>query len=422
MRNFKLYPGTLIEKLSWGSMLLFSISILLPENYRNIPLFMLLLTALLGLKSKTPSKAGLRVFIVNGLLYLILALSLLYTGDLADGFKRITVMASIGILPFALYTVNGNKVLSNKRLEMVFYWSFLVSVVIFYLGVFVFTFSKGFLNSTIFEHFTERLNSTLGKYSLHPLYASLYICISICLSVHVFTQSTKRAQKLFLILCMLFLTLVLLMLARKGAIFFMLILAMAYFFIKLRKTRYSYIFVATALLGLIFSYYIEPIRLRYVEFFQSFSTTNVSDPGSTSFRLNVYKCALKSIFESPIFGYGLGDTKHILTSCYVQQQNMFSGLYFNSHNQFLSVWLAAGIFGFLALVYMMYSNIQLALKSKSFLHASVIVLFLGFLMIENILERQDGVILFSFFINFFAFKNLKHKPTVEKNTYNRAIS
>ena len=52
-------------------------------------------------------------------------------------------------------------------------------------------------------------------------------------------------------------------------------------------------------------------------------------------------------------------------------------------------------------------NIKNAFKSKDIVYVLVLTLFFFMMMIENVLERQNGVLLFSFLINFFGFKNAK---------------
>ena len=112
----------------------------------------------------------------------------------------------------------------------------------------------------------------------------------------------------------------------------------------------------------------------------------------------------RTIKKSPFFGYGIGETKHILNQCYLDNYNIFKGQYYNSHNQYLSAWLSSGILGIGSLVAMLYYNLLIAVKNHNFINGAIIFLFIVIMFTENILDRQDGVMLFSFFINFYAFQ------------------
>ena len=121
--------------------------------------------------------------------------------------------------------------------------------------------------------------------------------------------------------------------------------------------------------------------------------------------MNIYECVIQLIKENFIFGYGVGDTKEVLKQCYLLNDDVFNGLYFNTHNQYFGVWLSAGIVAVCSLIYTLYFNLKLAIKNSDIIYISIIILFVLIMLFENILERQNGVILFSFFINFFAFKS-----------------
>ena len=96
-------------------------------------------------------------------------------------------------------------------------------------------------------------------------------------------------------------------------------------------------------------------------------------------------------------------------SCYSQSPEIFNGKYYNSHNQFLSAWLVSGLAGVGSLIAMLVFNCRLAIRNKDFVHIAGLVVLFTTLFTENILERQNGVIVFSFFVNFFAFSRMSEK-------------
>ena len=110
---------------------------------------------------------------------------------------------------------------------------------------------------------------------------------------------------------------------------------------------------------------------------------------------------MDAILNAPIFGYGIGDVKDILSQYYIENNST----YFNSHNQFLGAWLSSGVMGLFSLLAVFVIGFKKAIKTKDFVYFSILFLFFSMALIENYIERQNGVLLFSFFINFFAFES-----------------
>jgi O-antigen ligase len=153
---------------------------------------------------------------------------------------------------------------------------------------------------------------------------------------------------------------------------------------------------------------------RFVELIDIRNNKN----SSTDVRLQIYECAIKQIGKSPIFGYGWGDIKTVLNECYAQNKSwILLQNNYNSHNQYLSILLSTGVIGFLAFLYYLFYIFRISNKSESLLLFFLILYFCFNMLTENILEREDGVIIFSFFINLFAFKNHNNCLT-PKSSYN----
>jgi O-antigen ligase len=87
------------------------------------------------------------------------------------------------------------------------------------------------------------------------------------------------------------------------------------------------------------------------------------------------------------------------------KNDFFKGKYYNTHNQFLAVAFATGAFGFIIFILFLLKNIKLVI-SRSFEQLSIVLLFVSLMFIENILDRQNGIIYFSIFINYFSFYNV----------------
>ena len=126
---------------------------------------------------------------------------------------------------------------------------------------------------------------------------------------------------------------------------------------------------------------------------------------STAMRLSIYNCSLKKALLSPVFGYGWGDVKDVLNKCFEEENPNLLRHNYNTHNQFLSMLLATGIIGLVLFLYYFYYILNYSNKNGNQV-LFFILLYFGFNMLsENILEREDGVIFFSFFVNLFLFNS-----------------
>jgi O-antigen ligase len=130
---------------------------------------------------------------------------------------------------------------------------------------------------------------------------------------------------------------------------------------------------------------------------------------STQTRKEIYNCSFKLLKSNWIFGYGFGDVNDKLIKCYSHVSKYLVDGEFNSHNQYLSILLGCGVFGLLSIIFLLYFNFKVFTIEKHYFFLSVLLFYSIIMFVENILERQSGVILFSFFINLFSFFSYKKK-------------
>ena len=90
---------------------------------------------------------------------------------------------------------------------------------------------------------------------------------------------------------------------------------------------------------------------------------------------------------------------------------------YNSHNQYISLILNVGFLGLLIFFAFLLYNITRSLKSGVYITVAIIVFYCIVMFSENILERQDGVMYFSLFINLLYFLGNKNqqKPRVKRS-------
>lgn len=412
MGNFVFSKEKSIKYLFLFGLFLFSVSLLFPFNLRNLPVIVfgviILLAPLFSLKFKS---VYILPFLINSSFFAIMSISILYSENNSEALKRILVLIPMLIIPLCFSLIDIQNILRNIKIKKYFQIFFFSSTVIFLLIIAIYNYDKGYINETLFIHYPERMNFAYGKYSMHPIYISMYISIALFLSIPIFYYCNNKLQKVSLFLSILVLSTSLLIFARKGPIIFTALGFIIYFFLFQKNLKNKLIFILFILVLVIFASIIEPIRVRFLEFLNVLFESSNQNIGSTSIRLNIYKCTIDSIKESVFFGYGIGDVSEVLNECYLKDEKNFPMQYHNSHNQYLSSWLASGIFGFTSLILMIFFNLKKAFKSNIFLNIIVLGLFVFMMLTENILERQDGVLLVSFFTNFLYYNNypLKNK-------------
>lgn len=130
---------------------------------------------------------------------------------------------------------------------------------------------------------------------------------------------------------------------------------------------------------------------------------------STSMRYHIYNCSLKVIKNSPFIGYGLGDVQIELNKCYEKKSILLSSKNYNSHNQYLSYLLSSGIFGLISLVLFLFYFFRKSFLDGNTLLFVFLIFFSVIMFFENILEKQSGVIIFSFLISFLNELNFNKK-------------
>jgi O-antigen ligase len=130
---------------------------------------------------------------------------------------------------------------------------------------------------------------------------------------------------------------------------------------------------------------------------------------STGLRVGIYKCVYGLAKDNWIFGYGPGNTQEVLNECYASNSSVLLDKIYNSHNQYLDVLLKTGIFGLLMFLSFLIINYVKAKENKNFIVTYILIFYCIIFIIENILLRQSGIILFYFFITFFnKVDSLKH--------------
>jgi len=380
---------------------------IIPNTVKGLPIILLLGLALFYRHEKQRS-FNWKLFIINSGVYIIYILSIIYTSNLSYGGRKLETGLSLMIIPliFALIWKSRERIkkelLLKKFITIYFGAVFIYTVIIYsfliYKGVFT-----NYNDPNFFRYFTQYI-PLIGQ---HSIYASIFLSLGLLSAIYLFKDCKKIAFKLLILLISLCLFMLLIVLASKGTILAFLFSVCVYIILNNKNLKKT-IFVISSIIGLLLIsvIYVPSLSNRVNSLSTSWSSpTNISDLNSTQIRKVIYSCSIKSMEGNWIFGHGIGDVKDVLLKCYNDNSKTLVDRRYNSHNQYLSILLSAGIIGLGVLFIFLGYNFNIAIKNKNHLFVSILIFFSIVMVIENILERQAGVILFTFLINFFSFVN-----------------
>ncbi len=380
-----------------------------PDNIKPSVLGLFLIASIFfAFKNKAtekPSKPLIRAFLINISIFLILGLSLLYSENSNFGAEYLLRVSPLLLFPLSFLLIRGNKEVYTKNLFFTGKLLFYCSTFIFFTSIFLIFYWRGNVTENFVLNYSHRIIFELGKYSIHPIYASLYIGIALVFSISLLK---RKKLKLPVLIGNGLLLLNLIILSRKSMILILALLCIGYFIYEKRIHIKWKLIAIISFLIVAFSIvrFVPEVSNRFKDIKSIVENTNKF--GSSNLRVNIYQTTYKLIKEKPILGYGVGDSMKVL-SIEEDKEAFFKGKNYNTHNQFLGFTLSVGILGLLVFIVFLGHNLRAAILSQNFEHVSILLVFILLMLIENILDRQNGVMLFSFYINYLMFYNILSK-------------
>jgi O-antigen ligase len=233
----------------------------------------------------------------------------------------------------------------------------------------------------------------------------MHIGVGVLFLIDIFSK-TKRTKLVYALLLLAFLFMFMAVLNKKGPIIALGVVGLV-FFVKSKVTTKPTLYVLTLVTVFVVTLIFIP-KFNNINRFKElvdFEGLKTHPNSSTAIRLSIYKCSVEQGLKSPIIGYGWGDVKDVLNECYeVENANVLLKNY-NSHNQFLSIFLSTGIIGLIIFLFYFYYIFKFSNKNRDQLLFFLLLYFGLNMLSENILEREDGVIFFSFFVNLLLFNS-----------------
>ncbi len=302
--------------------------------------------------------------------------------------------------------------LSNKKIKLdenkIFKFLFYGVIVILVYGSIRFLFDILLLNE---RYDYGRGVALLLRYIPHHIYMSMFILISIY-TIFVGRIESGENRKSIYMLPVLYLFLILL--SSRMAILLGVVVLPLFLFKKLKSKKGNKKIVLFgslfALIILIVGFSNDFVRDKIIYSYYDLMniTTNEKPFFGISFRQQIWSNVFDLIYQYPFWGYGVGDTQEILNGSF--KNKALIGL--NAHNQYFQLILHHGIIIFSTLCSFTIVVIkQCIINKKSILLFSWLILFF-FSFTESILNRQWGVVLFAFILNYSIYSNnLKYNNT-----------
>ena len=388
----------------------FSLFPLTPNIIKGLPVVIFALIALVYLIFKKASHKNYTKYgIIFSSIFLFYFLSLLYTNNIGYGLKKIETTASLFIIPLC-FTFIYQRVKIRPKFKVIFIHAYIWSSAIYASSILWYFYYLGFQYCQ--HNLSHCLSYLDGMFILseHPIYASMFIALGVIfISNNILKQATyiKIIYTVFLLLFYF----ILFLLMRKGVLLALMASFIGFFIFNRKNIKINY-FILTISICTVFTLTLnfkESIYKRFSEIVMKDTYQSINQNNSTSIRHSIYKCSLIVISESPLIGYGIGDATDTLVNCYMGKSNLLVNERYNSHNQFLAITLYIGLIGLGVFIWQLVLYLKNAISNKDIVYFQVLLFFIFLFLTENILDRQSGVILFSFIANFFFFNNLSNK-------------
>lgn len=389
--------STLVQRVFWNSLYIAFFLLPIDINYPT-PFFVLAIVfGSINMFKSTVERTILmenKVLLAFPLYFLIMLISLLYTGNLPDGVDLIVRSLSLLLFPIIFLFVKEDASSVRKLFDFLLYGL----VCSFFMN----------LSTVLYDVFTTVQVETISLWEqvtmswrlfmndqfsnvVSPSYVSLYILL--VLSYYL----KKELNTVWRLFCVLILFGYLFLLGNEAAYYTLFVMGMLLIW-KVKDKSKRYLLVCLFLLGTI-------VFVKNPHFFHNRGRTydtglNTQElPISEPDRWLTWKAAVMAIDEAPLLGYGIGDAKDVLVAKYkelgVEYQNHIKHRY-NAHNQFLQTWLETGVIGIFILLFV-FTWLAFYMRRSSNEFAVFLALFIA-LMFESMLVRFNGIVFFSIIV------------------------
>lgn len=251
---------------------------------------------------------------------------------------------------------------------------------------------------------------------LHPTYYAAILFFAAFLSLNNLFRDWKKRNENYMVWVELILSVVLTTMAvasaaRAPLIAFGVILSI-WSFIHCRnagRTWLAFVMMAVFVVSL---FLLPATRSRIMEVLNpdNLEAPRSGNDNGTNVRSGIYQCNIATLSEHWLIGIGTGDVQFELNKCLnTLNPDVYAHFDYNTHNEYLNAWFTAGIIGLLVFLIVLYLSFSHAVRHKKYTYLFFLIYICICFMTENYLERQAGVMLFTFFQCLFLFADKEHQ-------------
>ncbi|RMA65980.1 O-antigen ligase family protein [Ulvibacter antarcticus] len=333
--------------------------------------------------------AGNRKFYLLFFYFLLATVSLSYSQDFPESFKKLSRLIAFILVPLLFLLVNPSNELIEKAKKVFLYA--LIAFCAFSLLKLGYNYIVNFDNRNWYNFLQD---SMYHKYMPED---AMYLNTGL-----VFLLFGNYSKNFKLFIGILFLSVIVLFAVRLGLFVYVLIIAV--YFISNIKTLFNLRSVVT-LIGIVLFSIVLINQSRYAndKFYDTlqkigFNTGDqVSEIGAKyhkiGLREKIWTSSIDLIKERPILGRGAGVEKKPLAIINKRKGYDIPPTY-NSHNQFLSVIIQYGVFGITWLLIVFILLFRTTIKNKNLPRILIVVVMFISMITESYLELQQGLFYF----------------------------
>ena len=392
-----------VEKILFFNLLLISMFPLLPKAAESILMMLFFLLSLIVIikKRETIKKPKIKSLFIISSVFVIYLMSSFYSENNKENVNFLIRVIPILMFPLSIGLLPASIVTSNRlrTIKIVYISSVFISLLFAHIQ----------LKSNFYISQWEYRNSFEDLKKVHGTYFSLWIGFSVLIIINDYVISYYKGKNSLKVLLALLMTSYLIywqitINARLPLFVTLLLLTIISFkTLEIKKQIYIYSFIIiTVLLTFYLNFELikEKVKFNLPEGKYELNHKTMS---SEEIRAGIYYCSTSLIKKSWIYGYGIGDVNDQLNLCYKSKINsdVYQIFHYNSHNQYIQIFLAGGIIGLLYFLFNIYYVLKKSIVRKDNVFIMFNVLLIICFLTENILSRHDGILFYSFFSSIF---------------------
>jgi len=132
---------------------------------------------------------------------------------------------------------------------------------------------------------------------------------------------------------------------------------------------------------------------------------------SVTQRIEFWHASIRIISKHFWFGTGTGDIDNAFKTEYNEMKtSLTQKVRWRSHNQYLSIFVAFGITGFIVFLYVLFAPGLITLMYRDYFYMVFMIILLLSMLSEDTLESQAGVTFYAFLTSFFLFAREEAEP------------